>query len=133
MAYDERELYDSADKDAFPRIGPKRVLPCTFGTDAAETELAVGTPVAFDEANFVWVAWSASGTGDVDEIKGFIYPDALQLSATGEVIGQVMVEGDIHYDDIVLPDGESATDLREALRTDCLARGLVVRGLSKIR
>jgi len=131
--YEERELFDSADKSAFPSIGPKRVLPCTFGPDAAEDELAVGTPVAFNEATFNWEVWSAAGTGDTDEIKGFVYPDPIQLAATADVIGQVMVQGDIHLRDVVRPDGESAADLREALRTQCLARGLVVRGLTEVR
>ena len=133
MAYAANELFGRGDYSAYPRIQPERVLPCTFAPDVAETELAVGTPVAFDEAAFDWKVWSAAGTGDVDEIKGFIYPDTVQLDGSGQVIAQVMVKGQIHCADIVLPDGELAADLRQALRTQCLARGLVVRGLTEVR
>jgi hypothetical protein len=133
MAYADNEQYDSASSNPYPRIAPTRVLPCTFGADAAAPTLAVGTPVAFDENNLVWVQWSAAGTGNNDEIRGFVYPDAIALDDAGEVIGQVMVKGDIHFSDIVLPDGEAASDLREAVRTQCLSRDLVVRGISKVR
>jgi hypothetical protein len=133
MAYADRELYSSGDYDPNKRIGPKAVGVKTFAADAAATELAVGTPVAFDSANFNWVAWSASGTGDVDEIKGFVYPNAIQLDASDEVQGQVMLQGRIHFDDIVLPTGETSTDLRQACRTDCLERGLIVTGLDAVR
>ncbi len=133
MAYAENELYDSSSKDPFPRIAPTRVLPCTFGADATAPTLAVGTPVAFDEDNLVWKPWSAAGTGNVDEIRGFVYPDAIALDAAGEVLGQVMVKGDIHFDDIAIPDGESVSDLRDAVRSQCLSRDLVVRGVSQVR
>jgi len=133
MAYADRELFASGDYDPAPRISPKVVKVKSFAADAAATELAVATPLAFDEANFNWVVWSASGTGEVDEIKGFLYPDAVQLDASDEVQGQVMLMGEIHYDDIVLPSGESYPDLRQALRTDCLERGLVIVGLDAVR
>ena len=133
MAYRTNELFGKSDYDAYPRIQPTKVLPVTFGNDAAEPTVEVGTPVSFDSANFEWVVWSASGTGDVDEIKGFVYPDSFVLDSAGELIAQVMVAGEIHYDDVVLPSGESQSDLREALRAGCLERGLVIRGLSKVR
>lgn len=133
MAYAANELFGKSDYDPFPRIIPEKVIVATFAPDVAEAELAVGTPVAYDEAAYNWKPWSAAGTGDVDEIKGFIYPDTVQLDGSGEVLAQVMVKGEIHYEDIVRPDGESAADLREALRTQCMARGLMVRGLTEVR
>ncbi len=133
MSLKDNELYSSASRDPFPRISPETVKVKTFAADAGEATLAVGTPVAFDTVNDQWVVWSASGTGDVDEIKGFIYPDDVDLDASEEVQGQVMLRGTIHDDDIELPDGESAVDLREALRTDCLERGLIIDGLDAVR
>jgi len=133
MTLRDNELYEDTSRDPFPRISPETVKVKTFAADASETELKVGTPVAFDTGNDNWVVWSASGTGDVDEIKGFIYPDAVTLDASDESLAQVMLRGTIHFDDIELPDGESATDLREALRTDCLERGLIIDGLEAVR
>lgn len=133
MAYSTVELFGKSDYDAFPRIIPEKVIVATLAPDVAETELAVGTPMAYDEAAYNWKPWSAAGTGDVDEIKGFLYPDSATLDGTNEKLAQIMVRGEIHYEDVVRPDGESAADLREALRTQCMARGLMVRGLTDVR
>lgn len=133
MAYAENELFGSSEYDAYPRIQPTKVLPVTVGADVAVPTLAVGIPLAYDDGNDEWVVWSALGTGNVDVIRGFLYPDEVTLDAAGEKIVQCMVKGEIHYDDIVKPDGETWGDLKEALRDGCLARGLVIRGLTKVR
>jgi hypothetical protein len=132
MAYGDNELRNSGSYDPKIRIGPEHMISGTFAIDSGAAELAPGTPLAYDEANFAWVVWSASGTGEVDEIKGFVV-DAVQLSATYQVIGQIMVSGMIHFDDIPVPTGESSADLRQACRTDCLSRGLIVQGLTDVR
>lgn len=133
MALRDNELWKSSDYDAPKRIVPDTVKVRKFAADADESTLAVGTPVAFDTVNDNWAVWSASATGDVDEIKGFIYPDPVTLHASKESLVQVMLKGTIHYEDIVLPDGEEAADLREALRTDCMPIGLIVDGLDAVR
>jgi hypothetical protein len=133
MSYAANELFGKSDYNPFPRIIPEKVIVATLSPDVAETELAVGTPMAYDEAAYNWKPWSAAGTGDVDEIKAFVYPSPVQLDGSEEVLAQLMVKGEIHYEDVVRPDGESAADLREALRTQCMARGLIVRGLTDVR
>lgn len=132
MALRDNELYKSSDYDPPIRIAPIRTLVKKFAADASETTLAAGTPVAFDTVNDNWTVWSASGTGDVDEIKGFL-TEAITLDDSNERLAQVMTQGTIHYDDIPLPDGEEAADLREALRTDCAPIGLVIEGLDAVR
>ena len=73
---------------------------------------------------------AASGT---NVIRGFVWPDAITLVAASEVIGNVLLEGEIHYDDIVLPSGESETVLKAALQSGCRERGLIIQGLASFR
>ena len=134
MALDSNELYASASKDPFPRIVPVHQYPKKFGAVASAPELAVGTPLAFDSDNDQWVVWSNGGTvTGVDTIRGFVYPLPVQLDASDEVLGIVMVAGEIHYDDIVLPSGETEADLKTAIRANLAARGLYVVGLTEVR
>lgn len=73
----------------------------------------------------------ASANG-VNVIRGLIWPDAVQTSASGEVLGNVMMAGQAHYDDIlaVIPDGETATDLQAALKNGLRERGITIKGLA---
>lgn len=66
-------------------------------------------------------------------VKGFVYPDPVVLSASGEVLGQVLKRGIVRYDDIVLPAGETQSVLDAALKDGPLARGLVIKGLAGVR
>jgi len=68
--------------------------------------------------------------GDVD---GLVWPDAVVLDSDEEVIGQVMLRGEVHYDDIVLPAGETASVLKAALREGPRLRGLLIQGLDQVR
>jgi len=133
MALNENELYASSSKDPFPRIKPVHQYPKKFANVASAPELAVGTPVAFDNVNNEWVVWSAGGTNDNSTIRGFVYPLPIQLHASDEVLGVVMVAGEIHYDDIALPSGEAEADLKTAIRANLAARGLFVTGLTEVR
>lgn len=134
MALNENELYSSSTKSPFPRIKPVHQYPKKFGSVAAAPELAVGTPLAYDSDNDQWAVWSNGGTvTGVDTIRGFVYPVPVQLHASEEVLGIVMVAGEIHYDDIVLPSGESAADLMTAIRGNLAALGLYVTGLTQVR
>lgn len=66
-------------------------------------------------------------------IKGFVYPDSVVLSASGEVLGQVLKRGVVRYADIVLPSGETQANLDAALKDGPLARGLIIKGLAGVR
>lgn len=134
MALNANELYASSSKDPFPRIKPVHQYPKKLGAVASAPLLAVGTPMAYDTDNDQWVVWSNGGTvTGASSIKGFLYPIPVQLHASDEVLGVIMVAGEIHYDDIVLPSGETAADLKTELRANCAARGLYVTGLEQVR
>jgi len=85
------------------------------------------------------VAVSVAGTVSTgrSEIRGFVWPDEIVLDDSGDgnedVLGQVLTEGLVHYDDIVLVAGEDEDVLKEALRSGPRALGLVIQGLDKVR
>lgn len=73
---------------------------------------------------------SANGT---NVIRGFVWPDAITLDSDEEVLGQVLVAGTVHYDDIALPSGETIPSLQTACRSGLRERGIHVQGLSQVR
>jgi len=131
--YATNELWSQAVRSPFPRIAAKNAQPKTIGPIAGAPTLEVGFPMAYDDAEKKWVPWTASGTSNTNIIKGFVYPVDVDTSATKDVLGIIMLKGEIHYDDIIIPTGESEADLKEALRDGPLARGLIVRGLTEVR
>lgn len=74
----------------------------------------------------------ASANG-IDQIRGFVWPDPIVLSGTGEVIGQVLLAGNIHFDDIAKPSAESVSDLKDACRVGPRTLGLFIEGLDQVR
>lgn len=62
-------------------------------------------------------------------VRGILFPDDVELKEGKEVIGQVMLSGKVHYDDIVLPEGEDAEAMKEAFRSGVRERGIMVQGL----
>lgn len=76
---------------------------------------------------------AAVGDTERDQIRGFVWPDEVVLVSGKEVLGQVMLAGKVHYDDIVLPDGEVEADLKTALRDGPRDRGLHIQGLDQVR
>ena len=133
MAYATNELWDQTVRSPFPRIKSDNQQPKTIGPISGAPTLEVGYPLAYDDAEKKWVPWTASGTSNTDVIKGFIYPVDVATDATNDVLAIVMLRGEIHYDDIILPTGESEADLMAALREGPLARGLIIQGLSEVR
>lgn len=131
--YGANELWEQTVRSPFPRIVPEAVAAKTVGPITGAPTLEVGYPLGFDENLNVWLPWSSAGSGGLDTIRGFIYPEDLETHATEDVLCNVMEQGRIHYDDIILPDGESEADLKAALQPNALARGLIVRGLEKVR
>lgn len=69
----------------------------------------------------------------VDVIKGFVWPNSTTLSASGEVIGDVLIEGKVHFSDIPVPDGISTTELQTACQTGPRGLGIIMDGLESVR
>lgn len=71
------------------------------------------------------------GSG-VFEIRGFLMEDDFQTSATNELLASMLIKGLVDRRDVVLPSGEVAADLEEALRDGCRERGLDIQGLTGV-
>jgi len=131
--YNTPDMWDSDDLTAYPRILPKHVREVTLAAVTGAPTYTVGTPLAVDSVSGEFVIWSAGGTNDNDKIKAFLYPRDVDTHATNASLVVVLEAGDIHYDDIELPTGESAADLMAALKHEELRmRGLRIKGLSGI-
>ena len=66
-----------------------------------------------------------------DEIHGFVWPDDVQLDAGGEVIGNVLIEGQVHRDDIPVVAPATQSTLDAALADgEVRKRGLFIQGLA---
>lgn len=132
MAYASRKLLNQ--DGPFPqqlRAQATTIQPKTFGTGTGTLERL--TPVAFNTSTNKWAVWTHGGGNGTGTISGFVWPDAVTLDATGDVIGQVMLAGRVHYDDIALPYGEIADNLKAALRSGPRALGIFVEGLDQVR
>lgn len=66
-------------------------------------------------------------------VKGFVWPEAVVLDSDEEVMGIALLEGEVHYSDIVLPAGETESVLQAALRAGARTQGLVISGLTLVR
>jgi ribosomal protein S9 len=109
---------------------------CTIIFKGALAETSVDVSVTLSLTGNVHVLATmiaGAAINGASDIKGFIWPDSVTLSATGEVIANVLMSGKIHYDDIPLVSGQYVNDLKEALRTQCRALGIIVQGLDQVR
>lgn len=117
--------------------GNAALLTLTFGGQYAgmnvpAVTLGTGSLTGGTPAVVTTVAGAAAD--GADEVAGFVYPDPIQLSATGETIHSCLQGGGaIHRDDIPLPAGESQSELDAALRSEeLLKRGFRIQGLSLV-
>jgi len=119
MATQQSQLFSSnAGVGSGLRVDPKRILPGLFATGSGT--LAKLTPVAFNTSTLQWVPWDADGANSTDAIRGFVWPDALTLDASDEVIGNILREGLVHFGDLPAYDdvdgAASAAAYNAALR-----------------
>lgn len=129
VAYGTNEQYASSTQGKRLRVQPTVIQPKTFA--AGSGTLAPLTPVAYNTSTNKWVVWTNGGANGTGTIKGFVGLDAVVLDAANEVLGNVILGGIIHYEDIVLPSGESAGNLKTALTGTVRQLGFTVQGLEK--
>ena len=114
------------------RVEPTVQQPKMFAGGTAK--LPQLTPIAFNSSLRLWVPWDADGVNGSDSIRGFVWPNEVQLVADEEVLGVVMLLGRVHVDDINLtktPGPETLADLKIELRANVRDRGIIVEGLSE--
>lgn len=135
MAYATRELVSEQERDPYPKIhpAPGGVQVKTFAATTPAATYEPGTPVAYNTATNKWVVWTNGGANGTDDIRGIVYPDAITTDGTNDVMGAVMLLGEIPYEDVVLPSGETADNLKTALRSGPRDIGLHITGLDQVR
>jgi len=133
MAYTANELYSSvAGKGSVLRGYPTVVQPKTFGTGTAL--LAALTPVAFNTTTGFFVLYQNGGANGAGTIAGFIWPDAVQLVSGSEVLGQVLLEGRIHINDIPIVTGYTLAQLQADIITSLVRnKGIIIEGMANFR
>lgn len=125
----------SATQGPFKRIHATRNKVCTFAAPGADKTLPAGTVVAYNSSTNFWTEWATGGTNDTGTPRGIVWPDPIDLKASGEVLGVVMTEGEAHVDDLV-SDGGTTAQLKTALATgspSLRSLGIYIKGLNTIR
>jgi hypothetical protein len=132
MAYNANEMVGSVTtQGASIRMWAETVQPKTIAAVFGAPLLARGTPVAYNTSTGYWNLWAAAGSNGTNAIGGFVY-EPVQTSATEQQIFHVMLEGRIHYADIVLPSGEIDADLTTACLSGPRDLGLIIEGLAHV-
>ncbi len=132
MAYDPNQLFGTySGLPALKRVIAKTIQPKTFA--AGTGTLAKLTPVVYNTSTNQWTVWANGGANGTGTIKGFVWPDPITLVSDKEVIGNVLIEGKIHFDDIALPTGQTAANLKTACRSGPRDLGLFIQGLDQVR
>lgn len=131
MALETNELFSSASRIVDGRIIPRRALVKTLATVSGAPLLNPGFPLAYNTSTKFLVPWTnggANGTGVIN----CILLEAKQSSASAEVQVVVMTEGEVHYDAILLPSGETQPNLKTALQAHATRSPLLnVKGLEQ--
>jgi hypothetical protein len=132
MALVTRELYTAGmTVPVGKRILPTLIKPCEFGVGAGEV-LVPGTLVAFNTSTVKWSPWQTGGANGTGTVKGILV-DTVTLSAGGEVIGNVMLAGEIHRGDVVSQYAATSNQIDAALNTGVRDLGIYVQGLDDLR
>lgn len=114
------------------------VAQISWGGDLAGQDITITIGTGSLTGNVHVLATSTAGGADeangTQLIQGFVWPDAITLSASGEVLGNVVLAGRIHVDDIPSEvDGVyGQVELLAALRSgDVRRQGFIIEGLSQ--
>jgi len=76
---------------------------------------------------------AGTSTYGLNKIIGFVWPDEIVLNATTQVQGTIMTEGRIAYSYIsATVDSGDVAALATELKSEALARGIIVEGLANI-
>ena len=131
MATNKPELFSSsAGVGSGLRAVATSQQPKLFKTGSGT--LAKLTAVALNTSTLQWVPWDVLGTNGMNTIRGFVWSDEITLHGTDEVIGQVMLGGKVHFDDLPANLGgagaPTAAQVNAALRA-VHTYGLIVEGI----
>ncbi len=116
-----------------PRLQVFRNKSVKFAADAGDVLYLPGFPVAESTTPGTYEPWNQVGEALGRKLVGFVPAPGVQSISTGEVLGVLATEGQVHRDDVILPAGELQADLDAALRdSDLKSRGWHVQGLEDV-
>lgn len=131
MALETNELFSSASRTNDGRMVSRRNGVKTLAVVSGAPLLAVGFPLAYNTSTKLLVPWTNGGANGTGIINCILYT-AKQSSASAEVQVVVMVEGEIHYNLVQLPSGETQPNLKAALQaTATRSPLLIIKGLEQ--
>lgn len=116
---------------ATKRVWPTVIQPKTLAAVSGAPTLAILTPLAFNTSTGFWVVWTSGGANGTGSIAGFLNEETV-TSATLETLVNVILGGEIHYEDIPVPSGETLANLKTALRSGPRTLGLTITGLDAV-
>lgn len=111
--------------------GPTNIV-LTYGRTFLGNRPKLTTSTSLTGGGSMSVVATTAGSEDdgSNTIAGFLWPDDVTLDAGGQVIGNVMMSGLIHIDDIPIVSGYTLTQLQEALRNGGVRqKGFTIQGL----
>lgn len=102
MALADDQLFSSqAGKGAEIRMFPRKNKVGTLAAQTGAPTLPKGTPLAYNTSTNLWTVFTQGGSNGEAVIRGFLMDvDGVATSATEEVQVVIMLEGDVHRDDI---------------------------------
>lgn len=113
--------------------GPVVPVVLTWGGKYAHKAITVTVDPALltggGTAALVQTQVGVSTTG----IRGFLFPNSVKLHATDNTLSTLMLAGDMHFDDIAVPTGETSNNLKIALREGVRQYGFDIQGLDNFR
>lgn len=114
MATQKTVLNNEQTVTADERFAPTTVAVKKFAVAGAIKTLPVGTLLAYNTSTLGYVEWATGGANGTGIPRGLVYPDPIEVTTAGEVLGNVMMRGKVHRDAIV-SDGGTPTQIDAAL------------------
>lgn len=111
------------------------VYTVTFGAlpELLNLPTVTGDISGLSGAGLTAVATAGTASGGTHKVFGFVNPNPIQTHATNDVLGMVMVSGEIHYAEIsALVDSGDVSALQTALKDGLVSKSIVVQGLAGI-
>ena len=90
------------------------------------------SPVSYNTTTNKWVIWDADGANGAAVMKGILLTD-ITLDASDDVLGSVMLAGQMSFKDVVVPTGETEANLKTELRSGPRELGIHIVDLDQVR
>lgn len=135
MALITNEQYQSNTPNTVPPVDAHVIQPKVLEADAAAPTLQRLTMMAFNTSTGFWGAWDPAGINGLDDFKGLLWPDEVDLDAADEVIAQMLISGRVRREDVVVSPSVTATSgqIDDELRAKARNLGIYVQNLTEVR